>query len=72
MKAVRLVAVLLIAAMVFSLCACRKVEEKITEESAEKLLEEALGTDVDITEDGSKIKVDGKSVESGENLPWPK
>lgn len=72
MKAVRLAAVMLIAAMVFSLCACRKVEEKIAEKSAEKLLEEALGTDVDITEDGGKIKVDGKSVESGENLPWPK
>jgi len=72
MKAVRLVVVLLIAAMVFSLCACRKVEEKIAEKGAEKLLEEALGVDVDITKDGGKIKVDGGTMESGENLPWPK
>lgn len=72
MKAIRVVVVLMAVIMTFSLCACRKVEEKIAEKSAEKLLEEALGTDVDITEDGGKIKVDGKSVESGENLPWPK
>lgn len=72
MKAIRVAVVLLVVIMAFSLCACKKVEEKIAEKSAEKLLEEALGTDVDITEDGGKIKVDGKSVESGENLPWPK
>lgn len=76
MKAKRVAAVLLAVIMTFSLCACRKVEEKIAEKSTEKLLEEAFGADadidVDITKDGSKIKVDGGTIESGENLPWPK
>ncbi|HYE83236.1 MAG TPA: hypothetical protein VEG39_13855 [Clostridia bacterium] len=72
MKAARLVAVLLIATVVFSLCGCRKVEEKIAEKGAEKLIEDALGVDVDISEDGGEIKVDGGAMEAGEDLPWPK
>jgi hypothetical protein len=72
MKAIRVAVVLLVVIIAFSLCSCRKVEEKIAEESAEKLLEKALGADVEITKDGGKVKVGGTTVESGENLPWPK
>jgi hypothetical protein len=72
MKAVRLMAVLLIVAMAFSLCSCGKVEEKIAEKSAEMLLEKALGADVDITKDGSTINVGGGAMEVGEDLSWPK
>ncbi|WP_372998834.1 hypothetical protein [Lutispora sp.] len=72
MKAIRVTVVLLVIVMTFSLCACRKVEEKIAEKSAEKLLEKAMGVDVDITKDGGKVKVDGGVMEVGENLPWPK
>jgi len=72
MDITRVVVVLLVVIMTFSLCACKKVEEKIAEKTAEMFLEEALGADVDITKDGGKVKVDGMTVEAGENLPWPK
>lgn len=70
MKAIRVAVMLLVVIMTFSLCACRKVEEKVAEKSAEKLLEKTLGVDVDITEDGGKVKVDGGTIEVGDNLPW--
>ncbi|NLM43214.1 MAG: hypothetical protein GX201_04260 [Clostridiales bacterium] len=72
MKTIRVAIIFLVIIMIFSLGACRKVEEKIAEKSAEKFLEKALGADVDITMEGGKIKVGDGTMEVGEDLPWPK
>lgn len=71
MKVLRIMAVFLIVTIMFSLCSCGKIEEKIAEKSVEKLVENATGANVDITKDGGKIEVNGETMEAGENLPWP-
>lgn len=65
------VVVVLVVIMVLSLCACSKVADKIAEEGVEKLVENATGADVEISNDGAKIEVNGASIQSGEDLKWP-
>ena len=72
MKVKNIVAVLLVVIMVLSLCACGKIADKVAEKSVEKLVEKATGAEVDISDDGAEIKVDGASIQSGEDLKWPK
>ena len=72
MKIRKLISVLLMVVILFSLSACGKITEKIAEKGIEKLVEDKTGAEVDITKDGATINVDGGSIQSGEDLDWPK
>lgn len=72
MKIKKIISILVIVVMVFSFSACSKITEKIAEKGIEKLVESKTGADVDITKDGATINVDGGSMQSGEDLDWPK
>ncbi|MFZ7102921.1 MAG: hypothetical protein ACOWWO_09710 [Peptococcaceae bacterium] len=65
------VVALLIIALVFSLSACSKIEDKIAEKGLETIVEKTTGNKVDISKDGGKIQVDGNTYEAGEDLTWP-
>lgn len=72
MKNSKFMIVFLLAAIIFSMCACGKAKEKITEKAMEKVVGDAIGGKVNITKDGGKIEVNGETYEAGENLDWPK
>lgn len=72
MKMKKVLIVLIVIVMVLSLCSCSKITEKIAEKGMEKLVESATGAEVDITKDGAEIKVEGGSIQSGDDLKWPK
>jgi hypothetical protein len=72
MKFKKVISVLLIVVMILSFSACGKITEKIAEKGIEKIIEDKTGAEVDITKDGASISVDGGSMQSGEDLDWPK
>lgn len=67
----KMVTVLLVVIMVLSLSACSKVADKIAEKGAEALVEKATGAEVDISKDGTEIKIDGGNIQAGDDLKWP-
>lgn len=72
MRTRQLISVLLIILMVLSVSSCSKVADKIAEKGVEAVMENATGADVDISKDGTEIKVDGGSIQAGDDLKWPK
>jgi hypothetical protein len=72
MKIKKNISILLIVVMVLSFSACGKITEKIAEKGIEKLIEDKTGAEVDINKDGASISVDGGSMQTGEDLDWPK
>lgn len=72
MRTTKVLAILLMVILVFSLAGCGKVTEKITEKGMEKLLEKQLGSDIDFSKDGFSIKSDEGSMQVGDDLKWPK
>lgn len=72
MKIRKMLGILLVVVLVLSFSGCSKITEKIAEKGMEKLVENATGAEVDISKDGAKIEVDGGSIQSGDNLKWPK
>ena len=72
MKRSNFMIILLVLVIVFSLCACGKAKDKISEKTMEKIVEDAIGGNVNITEDGGKVEINGETYEAGENLEWPK
>ena len=72
MKKASMKTMVLIAAMIVSLCGCGAVQDKVTEKIGEGIAEKAIGGNVDITKDGVKVEKDGVSYETGNDLKWPK
>jgi len=72
MRTRRAVSVLLIILMVLSAGACSKIADKIAEKGVEAVMEKATGADVDISKDGTEVKVNGGNIQAGDDLKWPK
>lgn len=68
MKKTSIWATVLIVSISLFMTGCGKIEEKVSE----GIVEKAIGGNVDITKDGFKVEKDGVSVETGNDLKWPK
>lgn len=64
------VSILIVASLVF-MTGCG-MQDKVNEKVSEGIVSKAVGADVDITKDGVKVQKDGVSIETGNDLKWPK
>ncbi|MDH4139317.1 MAG: hypothetical protein OEV43_01975 [Coriobacteriia bacterium] len=76
----RLPAIVVVAfcvTLVFGMTACQRAEEKVAEEVAEKAMEDATGSDVELDEnkvtitgeDGESVEISGSEAELAEGFP---
>jgi|GEM_PF-5010077 len=65
------IVLLLLLTMAFSMTGCRMISQKVTEDIVEGAVEEALGGDVNITDDGASITTEDGSITAGDDLGWP-
>lgn len=76
MKINKIISVVLVVIMVLSISACGKIVDKVVEKGIEKgvesMIEKETGAKVDFSEDGVKVNAEGGSMQTGENLKWPK
>lgn len=76
MKINKVMSIVLIVVMVLSISACGKIVDKVVEKGIEKgvesMIEKETGAKVDLSEDGVKVNAEGGSMQTGENLKWPK
>ena len=63
---------LLIGAILVFMTGCGKVHDKVGEKVSEGIVGKAVDGNVDITKDGIKVQNDGASIETGNDLKWPK
>lgn len=72
MKKTKILVLVLTAAISVCMSGCGKIHDKVSEEVGEGIVAKAVGGNVDITKDGIKVQKDGASIETGDDLKWPK